>query len=36
MAHQGTADNDLLGKSIHTDDSVSKFVRKDGSPIRNN
>lgn len=30
-----TADNDLLGKSIHTDDSMSKFMRQDGSPIRN-
>ena len=30
-----TADNDLYGKSIHTDDSMSKFMRQDGSPIRN-
>ena len=28
-------DIDLVGNSIHTDDSVSKFVRKDGSPIKN-
>ena len=31
-----TTDKDLMGKSIHTDDSVSKFLRSDGSPIKNN
>ena len=29
------ADYDLIGASIHTDDSMSKLTRKDGSPIRN-
>ena len=30
-----TTDINLMSDSIHTDDSVSKFVRKDGSPITN-
>ena len=35
MTHPVTADGDLAGASIHTDDSVSKLFRKDGSPIKN-
>lgn len=35
MAYPATADAELIGRSIHTDDSVSKLVRKDGSPIKN-
>ena len=29
-----TVDGELMGTSIHTDDSLSKLVRRDGSPIK--
>ena len=33
-AHPVTVDGELMGTSIHTDDSLSKLLRKDGSPIK--
>lgn len=34
MQHPVTVDGELMGTSIHTDDSLSKLVRRDGSPIK--
>ena len=34
IAHSGT-DADVVGRSVNTDNSMSQFKRKDGSPIQN-